>query len=274
MVNVASVPQRSPFRYPGGKTWLVPRFRQWIAALPFKPRLLIEPFCGGGIIGLTALMENLVTRVLMCERDPHVSAVWRILAEGNVEELAERILSYPMTRERVIRDLTRESEDDLDHAFQTIVRNRVQRGGIMAPGASLMKTGENGQGVGSRWYPETLARRIRDIAVHRERLTYIQGDAFDVIPRYLHHKHTVYFVDPPYTAGGKRAGKRLYGFNHVDHEALFRMAAEAAGAFMLTYDDAPAVRMMASRHGLRVTEAPMKSTHHRTMKELIVTNVG
>ncbi len=24
IVNVASVPQRSPFRYPGGKTWLVP----------------------------------------------------------------------------------------------------------------------------------------------------------------------------------------------------------------------------------------------------------
>ena len=24
IVNVASVPQRSPFRYPGGKTWLIP----------------------------------------------------------------------------------------------------------------------------------------------------------------------------------------------------------------------------------------------------------
>ena len=30
VVNVASVPQRSPFRYPGGKTWLVPVVRQWL----------------------------------------------------------------------------------------------------------------------------------------------------------------------------------------------------------------------------------------------------
>lgn len=30
-VNVASVPQRSPFRYPGGKTWLVPYVRDWLA---------------------------------------------------------------------------------------------------------------------------------------------------------------------------------------------------------------------------------------------------
>jgi len=29
-VNVASVPQRSPFRYPGGKTWFVPTFRRWM----------------------------------------------------------------------------------------------------------------------------------------------------------------------------------------------------------------------------------------------------
>lgn len=35
-VNVASVPHRSPFRYPGGKTWFVPTFRNWISSLPEK----------------------------------------------------------------------------------------------------------------------------------------------------------------------------------------------------------------------------------------------
>lgn len=36
-VNVASVLQRSLFRYPGGKTWFVPTFRRWIASQPVKP---------------------------------------------------------------------------------------------------------------------------------------------------------------------------------------------------------------------------------------------
>jgi hypothetical protein len=30
VVNVASVPQRSPFRYAGGKTWLIPKIQQWL----------------------------------------------------------------------------------------------------------------------------------------------------------------------------------------------------------------------------------------------------
>ena len=42
-VNVASVPQRSPFRYPGGKTWFVPVFRDWIESFDVKPQILVEP---------------------------------------------------------------------------------------------------------------------------------------------------------------------------------------------------------------------------------------
>ena len=57
-VNVATVPQRSPLRYPGGKTWLVPHIRAWLKAMD-TPRLLVEPFAGGGITSLTAVMEDL-----------------------------------------------------------------------------------------------------------------------------------------------------------------------------------------------------------------------
>ncbi len=74
-VNVASVPQRSPFRYPGGKTWFVPTFRHWMTQIYPKPSTLVEPFAGGGIISLTALFENLVERVVMVELDDEIAAV-------------------------------------------------------------------------------------------------------------------------------------------------------------------------------------------------------
>ena len=57
-VNAASVPQRSPFRYPGGKTWLVPYIRDWLKAKASPPARLIEPFAGGGIVSLTVAFER------------------------------------------------------------------------------------------------------------------------------------------------------------------------------------------------------------------------
>ncbi len=60
IVNVASVPMRSPFRYAGGKTWLVPQIRRWLIERGGPDIELIEPFVGGGIVSLTAAFEKLV----------------------------------------------------------------------------------------------------------------------------------------------------------------------------------------------------------------------
>ena len=104
-VNVASVPQRSPFRYPGGKTWFVPTFRQWMQSLGFKPDLIVEPFTGGGIISLTALFENLVERAVMIEMDSEVAAVWQAVILGYSEWLAERIQQFDLTHENLEKEL-------------------------------------------------------------------------------------------------------------------------------------------------------------------------
>ena len=73
-VNVSTVPQRSPLRYPGGKTWLIPHIREWLASANAK--ILIEPFAGGGIVSLTAVMERFVEYCVMVELDRDVAAFW------------------------------------------------------------------------------------------------------------------------------------------------------------------------------------------------------
>src|SRR5207247_8317939 len=88
ITNVASVPHRSPFRYPGGKTWLVPRLRQWLRSLSEKPGEFIEPFAGGGIISLTVGFEQLTEHVTMVELDAEVAAVWQTVFNGRGEWLA------------------------------------------------------------------------------------------------------------------------------------------------------------------------------------------
>jgi DNA adenine methylase len=99
IVNVASVPQRSPFRYPGGKTWLVPRARQWLLSRALRPSDFIEPFAGGGIVSLTVAFEGLANRVTMVELDEQLAAVWRMILEqpDGAEQLAERISSFELS---------------------------------------------------------------------------------------------------------------------------------------------------------------------------------
>src|SRR5579864_7056631 len=94
VVNVASVPQRSPFRYPGGKTWFVPYLRDWLQSKSKLPARFIEPFAGGGIVSLTVAFERLAKHVVFAELDAGVAAVWRVVLNGQAEWLASEILGF------------------------------------------------------------------------------------------------------------------------------------------------------------------------------------
>ncbi|MFC4964768.1 DNA adenine methylase [Alcaligenes sp. GCM10023179] len=270
--NVASVPQRSPFRYPGGKTWFVPELRRWLA--PAKsPRLLVEPFAGGAIVGLTAAFEGLADHVILVEKDPMVAAVWQTILSGDAEWLAQRILGFELTVENCSTVLARQEVELKEEAFRTVLKNRINHGGILAAGSGMLKRGEAGKGIASRWYPATLAKRIRAIDAIRHKLTFIEGDGMAIMEEHLSDPDVAYFIDPPYTAGtkGKRAGSRLYAHFELDHHRLFNLAAIAKGDFLMTYDDDPEVIEMANERGLKVCRIPMRGTHHRETLELVIT---
>src|ERR1700736_4683614 len=216
IINVASVPQRSPFRYPGGKTWLVAYVRQWLNARSPKPEELIEPFAGGAIVGLTVAFERLAESVRLIERDEDVAAVWHTIFNSRYGKwLADRILEFEFTPERVRAEVDnpRFRLSLRERAFKTILRNRVQRGGILAPGAGVMKEGENGRGMASRWYPETLHKRITAMLEVKSWIRFEQGDGREVIRENADRPYVTFFIDPPSTV----AGRRLYTYNQINH---------------------------------------------------------
>jgi DNA adenine methylase len=120
IVNVASVPHRSPFRYPGGKTWLVPLVRRWLSSLPWKPAMFGEPFAGEAIVGLTALFEDRVDALSIVELDEAVASVWQAILNGKSKELCQRILSFKINKSAVKQELTSSPSNLADRAFTTI----------------------------------------------------------------------------------------------------------------------------------------------------------
>ena len=82
--------------------------------------------------------------------------------------------------------------------------------------------------------------------------------------------NTLFFIDPPYTVAGKKAGSRLYTRHELDHEELFRLADQLSGDFLMTYDDTEDVRYLAQQHGFDMRTISMKNTHHAEMTELLI----
>jgi DNA adenine methylase len=221
-----------------------------------------------------AANENLVDRVILGELDADVASVWSTIFSGSEDDcewLCRQIQEFVVTENHVRAAIDAASEIPRERAWRTIVRNRMQRGGIMAPGAGLIKGGENGKGLRSRWYPETLVARIRDLRQIKSRIQVFFGDAFELIARYKDDKNAVFLVDPPYTADGKRAGTRLYAHHAINHEKLVSQLANIKGHVMLTYDENPAVIALANRFGFSIARVPMKSSHHEVHKELVMT---
>lgn len=218
IVNVASVPQRSPFRYPGGKTWLIPVVRQWLKQQT-NIKHLCEPFVGGGIVSLTAAFENLADEITMIELDDDVAAVWEVIINGDANWLANTIFDFDLTSDNAKGILSKENKSLNEKAFSTILKNRIFHGGIITKGSGLIKNGENGKGIKSRWYPKTLRDRIAAINHVKHKLKFITGDAFDFLEKNTNDLDKYFFIDPPYT----KAGKRLYTYFDINHDKLFEI---------------------------------------------------
>ena len=272
IVNVASVRHLSPFRYPGGKTWLVPKVNRFLQGMPKRPKRIIDPFTGGGSVPLSVLTDGSVEHALLYEIDQNVAAVWKSVFSADAERLCKLILNFEVTRHNVLELLSDEPADTLQRAFHTVVKNRTYRGGILASGSGLIKTGENGRGLKSRWYPQTLVARIRFLSTLKERVSFFEDDGMQALQQHVNNDSDFIFVDPPYTVGkGKRAGSRLYQHNTVDHENIFALLSAGKSPFVMTYDDDLDVLRLARKNRFMLEYVSMKNTHHNRMYELLIT---
>jgi DNA adenine methylase len=206
----------------------------------------------------------------MAELDDEIAAVWQSVVNGDAEWLADRILGFHLTKETVVHEIKRASKTLREKAFQTILKNRTFHGGILAEGSGFLKYGENGKGILSRWYPATLAKRLINLSHVAHRIDFRCDDGLKVIQEFKSRPDVVFFMDPPYTAGGKKAGKRLYKHYEIDHDRLFAICDSVRGDFLITYDNAEEVKSMARAHGFEMRLIPMTNRHHATMEELVI----
>jgi DNA adenine methylase len=264
----------SPFRYPGGKSGLRTKIISWIRSLGYRPEHFIEPFAGGASVGLAMAELDLADHVTLVEIDPGVAAVWKVILNSQADAFAARIRKFPLTKTSARETIDAIDRDQVSRAFRCLLLNRISRGGIMAPGAGWLNYGEEGKGIRSRWYPETLAKRIESIHALRKKISFVQGDGLEVLKDFSSTPFAVAFVDPPYSAKGRGAGLRLYSCHDVDSKKVFEIARTFSGPMIITYHRSEIVRREAIAAGIECHTVNMHTAHTVSKRQLILYKSG
>lgn len=205
----------------------------------------------------------------MIELDRDVAAVWQSTLNGQAQWLSDRITQFKFSKASVTDQLSGTTKSLRRKAWKTLLRNRVSYGGIITRRSGLLKKGERGNGLRSRWYPETLAGRIEAINKLKTKIDFIYGDGLAWLKKHAAQSpkgSKAYFIDPPYI----KAGKRLYTENTLDHEQLFEVASRLPGRVLMTYDDTSEVRRLAIKYGFSIRKVSMISRAHHNKTELLI----
>jgi DNA adenine methylase len=229
---------------------------------------MVEPFAGGASIGLHLVKQGLIETVLLNDLDPNVAGFWRTVfsASGN-QALCKLIEEFKPTVAELDRWIGAEPSDEVQAAFRFLLRNRTSRGGVVAPGAGMLREGENGKGVFSRWYSATLRQRLEMLFQYRHRFAVSNEDALTVLG--ADHGAAFWFIDPPYTCGSAAPGGRLYTLTNVDHRALFMAIKELNGPWLLTEHDDESIWEIAKEQALEPEMVSVRNAHHKKTHELI-----
>ena len=255
--HTKQVPQRSLFRYPGGKSRLITHTRRWLRSGP--PCLtLVEPFAGGAAIALTAVAENLAETAVLIELDPEIAHVWRMALTAPAA-LAERIARFTLTKNLENLQDTHGLSDP-DRAVRTLVLNRTRYNGIMAKRA--------GPGNLHRWYPATLVRRLENIGAIADRIRLVEGDGLTALSAYAENRMTRFFVDPPYERGTDAPLYRQAGINNAH---VFQKLSEMKNDFTMTYGDCGPIRDLVQKHGFTALTVNLQNGTNRPQRELLIT---
>ena len=247
------------FRYPGGKSKLsdiiISKIRQEIGFFDNKKDTYIEPFFGGGSIGLKVLKENTFKKICINDMDIGIASLWTSIIKYPIE-LKARIKSFkPSTRSfyELKDELTNLSAMDykeefvVDRGLKKIAIHQISYSGLgtMSGGPLGGKNQKSEYKVDCRWSPDFICKNVDKTHALFNKVEIDGGvchckDFEEILKN--SKKNYLYYLDPPYYV----MGGSLYqcSFNESDHNRLAKILSHINGSWILSYDDCKEIRKL------------------------------
>lgn len=239
-----------PLRYPGAKRRLAPYVGSIVRSLARRPQLFVEPFAGGASVALQMLEDDLVDEIALADRDPLVAAFWQTVFD-DTNWLLDQIMTIEVTLANWDSFKNGRHRTRRQRALACLFLNRTSYSGIIAPRAGPIggREGNSAYPIDCRFPRATLARRIRRIAAHRERVRYVaQADWRTTLVEGLgdNAERSFVYLDPPFFNKAERL--YTYHFMESDHVRLRDHLVRLNSPWLLSYDSCDHVdRLYASR---------------------------
>jgi len=231
------------FRYPGGKTKLRKLIHSALARL--QGEIYIEPFFGGGSIGLEYLIYlNPKMPAWINDKDVGIAALWTAVYK-RPKDLIDMVRGYTPHKDDfyAFKDELKSSKlDPLQRGFKKLVIHQISYSGLGEKAGSPIggKTQKQADGtdskylVGCRWSPDRLIKCI-DL-IHKKlagRLDHGCCTSLD-FEKLIPGSGGVMYLDPPYYV----QGPALYveSFSEEDHKRMARLLSKTKHSWVLSYD--------------------------------------
>jgi DNA adenine methylase len=237
----------SPLRYPGGKQVLSRLVAHLIRLNGCSGGTYVEPYAGGASIALSLLFGEHVERVLINDADPCIYAFWKA-ALFDTEKFVKLLRETPATVDEWAAQrqiyLHPKRQTTLKLGFAAFYLNRCNRSGIIARGGPIGGQQQDGAWkIDARFNREELERRIRRIAMYRDRMVLTNCDAISLLKEEvskLMSKRPFVYLDPPYYAKGRELYLNYY--EHDDHARLAEhMKTQILYPWVMSYDNVPEI---------------------------------
>ena len=232
---------RSILRYPGSKA----RFRDFIAKAialnTARPRLFVEPFCGGASVSIALLEDGVVDKIAINDADPLISQLWAtVFSKSGAQWLSKQVLEVPLSIDEWKRQKALKPKSQRDAALKCLYLNRTSFNGIIHKSGPLGGWGQKSIQIGVRFNRQRLSDRILVLSELRNKVTVCNQDWLDFCNHFSTDQDALFYLDPPYY----HKAEQLYGhiFDESEHEDLRNFLSKLHRPWLLSYDDAQEVR--------------------------------
>lgn len=240
----------SPLRYPGGKY----KLRSYITEIVKLNNCTtyIEPFAGGSALSLELLYNDIVKKIIINDYDFSIYCFWESIL-NSTDEFIDKINQVNVNIDEwyVQKEIREHMEDysNLDIGFSTFFLNRTNRSGIIDKAGPIGGINQNGNyKIDCRLNKEELIKKIRKIALYKNKISLYNMEALDFIEQViLHTRNSFVFFDPPYYAKGPGLYTNFYA--HGDHKNLSNYILQKMKnrKWIVTYDNINEVKKMYKR---------------------------